>query len=123
MRVFALEYIRQMIHADELHFFFAKKSQFKIKTQIWPFIYNNRVTREEVEKILKEMGFNHSFTWSYDPARAISTKRVENKSTPYVHTHKPSIKKYSNQTEWVTYTLQEDEEQVISTPGIQTPTS
>ena len=68
------------------------------------------------------MGFNHSVTWSYDPVGIISKKRVENRSTPYVHTHKPTIEEYANQTEWVTNTLQEDEEHIISTSGIQTPT-
>lgn len=33
MRIFSLEYIRQMINMDEIHFVAAKKkSQFKIKT-------------------------------------------------------------------------------------------
>ena len=81
-----------MIYADELHFVSAnKKAQFKIKTQIGPFICNSRAAREEGEKILKEMGFSHSFTWYYDPAGIISRKRVENRSTPYVHTHIPLI--------------------------------
>lgn len=54
MRVFSLEYIRQMIHANELHFVSAKnKAQFKNKTQIGPFFCNNSVEREETENILK----------------------------------------------------------------------
>ena len=110
MRVFSLEYIRKMIHADELHFVSAKKkSQHKIKAQIGTFICKNRAAREEVDKILKGMAFSHSFTWSYDPVGIISKKRVENRSTPYVHTHKPIIEKYANQTESLTNTLQEDE--------------
>ena len=88
-----------MIDVDELHFIFTKKkAQFKIKTQVGPFICNIRAAGEEVDNILKGMGFIHSFTWSYDPAMVISKKRVENRSTPYVHTHKPEIEQYVNQT-------------------------
>jgi len=44
-------------------FFFSKKKfQFKIKTQISPFILNNRVVREEAEKLLKEIKFSLNFT-------------------------------------------------------------
>ena len=43
MRVFSLEYVRKMIHEDELHFVSAKKkAHFKIKTEIGPFICNIR---------------------------------------------------------------------------------
>ena len=105
MRVFSLEYISQIIHADELHLVSAKKSQFKIKAQIGPFISKDRSTEDKVNKMIKEMGFNHSLTRSYDPAGIISKKRVENRSTPYVHTHRPAIEQYSNQVEWVTNTL------------------
>ena len=52
----------------------------------------------------------------------ISKKRVENKSTPYTHTHRLEIEKYMNQEEWVVNTLEEAKEQVISTSRIQTPT-
>lgn len=49
VRIFALEYIRQMINVDEIHFVAAKKkSQFRIKSEIGPFIYNSRATGEEV---------------------------------------------------------------------------
>ena len=54
LRIFSLKYIRKMIDADEVHFFSAKKkSQFKIKSQIGPFICNNRAARGEADKILK----------------------------------------------------------------------
>lgn len=87
MRIFSLEYIRQMINAHEVHFVAAKKkSQFRIKSQVGPFICNSRVAGDEADKILKEMNFTHSFAWSYDPWDIISKKRVENKSTTYIHT-------------------------------------
>ena len=111
MRVFALEYIRKMIHANELHFVSAKKKvQFEIKAQIGPFICNSRAAGEVTEKIFKGMGFSHSFTWSYYPARIISKKRVEKKSTPYIHTHKYEIEQFMNEAEWIANKLQEAEE-------------
>ena len=92
MRIFALEYTRQMINLDEVHFFSAKKkSQFRIKSLIGPFICNSRAAGDEADKILKEMKLTHSFTWSYDPMGIISKKRVENNSTPYIHTHRYDI--------------------------------
>lgn len=98
MRIFALQYIRQMISADEIHFVAAnKKSQFKIKSQIGPFICNTRVAGEEADRRLREMNFTHSLTWSYDPWGIISKKRVEN-STAYIHTQRPEIEQYMNQT-------------------------
>jgi len=48
-----------------------------------------------------------SFTWSDDPWGIISKLRVENKTTPYIHTLRPEIKKYVNQSEWAENTLQE----------------
>ena len=67
------------------------------------------------------MKFTHKFTWSYDPLGNISKNRVENKSTPYIHTHRLEIEQFMNQIEWTTNTLQEAEEQVISSSSIQTP--
>jgi len=58
--------------------------------------------------------FTNNFTWSYDPWGIISKKRVENKSTPYIHILRPEIEKFINQIEWRTDTLQEAKEQVIS---------
>ena len=122
MRIFALEYIIQMLNADEVHFVCAKKkSQFKIKTQIGPFICNSRTTWEEANKLLKEMKFSLSFRWSYDLVGVISKLRVENKSKPYFHSHIPKIEKYMNQLEWTEGTLQEAEEQTMSTSTLQTP--
>jgi len=89
IRIFALEYVRQRLHVDEVHFVAAKKkSQFKMKGQVGPFICNTREVGKEAVKLLKEMNFALSFTWSYDPLGVISKLRVENKSpsiTPYHH--------------------------------------
>lgn len=56
------------------------------------------------------MKFTHNFTESYDPFGIIHKMRVENKSTPYVHTHMPKIEQLINETEWVDNTLQEAKE-------------
>ena len=96
---------------DEIHFIAAKKKyQFKIKTKIGPFICNNRAVGEEVDKLLKEMQFSLSLTWSYDPLGVISKLRVEKKYTAYFHTCRPEIEKYKNQLEWTKNTIQEAEE-------------
>ena len=68
------------------------------------------------------MQFNLSFTWSYDPLGIISRLRVETKSTPYFYTHRREIEKYKNQPEWVENTLQEADEQHVSSSIVQSPT-
>ena len=106
MRVFSLEYIRQMINMDELHFFSGKrKAQFKLKASIGSFICNTRSVGAEADAMLKKTGFQPSFTWSYDPHGIISTLRVELKRTSYTHTSKAKIEKYMNRDEWVEGTL------------------
>jgi len=61
-----------------------------------------------------------SFTWSYDPFGIISTLRIQLKSTPYNHTPRPELEKYTNQEEWSEGTLQEAYENIISTPHVNT---
>lgn len=56
-----------------------------------------------------------SFTWSYDPYGIISKLGVDNKSTSYIHNSRPDIERYANQLEWAKNTLQEVEEQIMST--------
>ena len=51
-------------------------------------------SRRETNLLLKQMNFPLSFTWSYDPFGVISKLRVEQKTTPYVHTQRPKIEKY-----------------------------
>ena len=65
------------------------------------------------------MEFGLSFTWSYDP---LGVKlKVENKFTPYHHTTRPEIEQYKNKLEWTENTLQEAEEQAVSTSNVKTP--
>jgi hypothetical protein len=90
VRIFSLEYIRQMINSDDIHFVsLKKKQQLRIKGQIGPFICNSRVDGEETNKLLKEMKFSTSFTWRYDPCGIITEMRAKNKSSLYAHTLKP----------------------------------
>jgi len=57
------------------------------------------------------MRFDTSFLWKYDPCEIISEMRVKNKNIPYVHSPKPKIEKFKNQTEWEENNLEETEEQ------------
>lgn len=123
MRIFSLEYIRHMLNSDDIYFVVAKKkSQFGIKTKVGPFVCNTRTTGEEADMILKEMKFSMIFTWSYDPYGIISKLRVEDKSTPYIHTSRPEIEQYANYLEWIENTLQEAQEKLFSTSSLQNPT-
>jgi len=64
MRIFSLEYFKQIINSNEVHFLSArKKTQFKMKNQLGPFICNNREAGPEADKILQQMQFNNSFMW------------------------------------------------------------
>ena len=54
VRIFALQYIHQMINSNDIHFVsLKKKQQMRIKGQIGPFICNNQDVGEEVDKLLK----------------------------------------------------------------------
>ena len=59
---------------------------------------------------MEEMKFHVSFIWHYDLCVIISEMRVKNKNVPYVHTPKPEIEKFTNQTEWEPNTLVEIEQ-------------
>lgn len=53
MRLFALEYFRQLINVDLFHFCSTKKkAQLRIKNQLGPFVINFRDTWKEAKKIL-----------------------------------------------------------------------
>ena len=106
MSILSLEYIRQMINMDDLHFFSGKiKSQFNIKSKTGSFICNTRFAGIEADTLLKNMNFHPRFTWSYDPFGIISNLRVELKTTPYNHTPRLEIEKFMNQEQWTENTL------------------
>jgi hypothetical protein len=123
VRIFSLEYIRQMINSDDIHFVsLKKKQQLRIKGQIGSFICNSRGTGEEADRLLKEMKFFVSFTWHYDPCGIISEMRIKNKNIPYVHISRPEVEKFANQTEWEPNTLVETEQQDLPVTVSQTTT-
>jgi hypothetical protein len=64
-----------------------------------------------VDKILKDIKFNISFPWHYDPCGIIAETWIKNKISPYAHVPKPEIEKFMNQTEWEMNTLEESEQQ------------
>lgn len=102
------------MNMDELHFISGKRrSQFKIKAQVGSFICNTRSVGLEADAILKHMGFQPSFIWSYDPFNIISDLRVGIKTIPYNHTPRPNIEEFRNQEQWEENTLQEEEEHVL----------
>jgi hypothetical protein len=112
VRIFALEYIRQIMNSDDIHFVsLNKKQQLRIKGQTGSFIYNSWDTGEEADRMLREMKFFLSFPWNYDPCRIISEMRVKNKNILYVHVSKPEIENFSNETVWVPDTLVKVEQQ------------
>ena len=97
IQIFALEYIRQMINSDDIHFVsLKKKQQLRIQGRIGLFICNSRAAGEEAEKILREMKFNTSFIWQYDLSGISAEMRSKNKSAQYAHILKPKIEKYVN---------------------------
>ena len=44
-----------------------KKTQFKLKNKIGPFICNHKDAEKEVTKKISEFRFEESFPWNYDP--------------------------------------------------------
>ena len=77
MRVFSLGYIRQILNFDSINFLAAnKKTKFKLKNQVGPFICNHRDAETEATKQLREYKFEESFSWNYDPQGILSKMRV-----------------------------------------------
>lgn len=110
MRLFALEYYRQMINSDLVHFTKAKnKSQLMIKHQLGPFICNTREEAKEAERILEDyLKLNKSFGWvPYDPHSYISDRRMKNILSPYLHHRILWIEQFANMDEWRKGTLVE----------------
>lgn len=102
MRLFSLEYYRQIINADEVNFVTAKKkAYFKINDQLGPFICNSIKVGKEADLILQSMKFQRSFLWRYDPLEFITNKRQKVKLGPFIHHPIPEIEAYANQTNWV----------------------
>lgn len=106
MRLFSLEYYRQIINLDEVHFVKAKKkAQLRIKYQLGPFVCSSREAGKEAEEILLRLKLKQSFMWRYDPYDFICNRRQKNKMAPYIHHRIPEIEKYANQLELVENTF------------------
>ena len=116
MRLFSLEYFRQMNNSDIVRFCNAKKKVLlRIKIQLGPFVCNSREARKEAERILEDyLKLKKSFYCApYDPYSFICDRRVKNKLSPYIHFRMPEIEQYANTDEWVEGTLvEQDSEQV-----------
>lgn len=96
---------------DEVHFFSRKKkSQFELKARVGTFICNTRFVGTEVDKSLKNMNLQPSFTWSYDPFGIILALRVQLRATPYNHTPRPELEKFMSREQWFELTLIEADE-------------
>ena len=111
MRLFALEYFRQIINVDLVHFCAAKKkAQLRIKNQLCPFVINSRDAWQEAKKILEDhLRLKKSFWWvPYDPNSFICDRRTRNRLTVYIHHRIPEIEQFANQDEWVKGTLIEE---------------
>jgi len=75
MKLFALEYYRQIINVDEVNFVTSnKKAYFKVKDQLGPFICNSREAGKEADLILQSMKFQRRFVWRYDTLEFITIK-------------------------------------------------
>ena len=119
MRIFALEYFRQIINLDEVNFLAArKKTQFKMKNQFGPFICNNREAGPKADKILQDMKFRNNFMWHYDPHGVINKLRIKVKLGPFIHHPRPDIERFANQSEWLESTLIDMDSTIVDVENI-----
>jgi len=111
MRLFALEYYRQLISSDLTHFHSTKKkAQLKYKYQLGPFLMNKKEGWQDVDQILgQKYRLKRSFWWvPYDPCGFINARRIKYRLSDYDHCRIPDIEQYENQDEWVQGRLVEE---------------
>jgi hypothetical protein len=85
-RIFALEFIRQRLNYDYIHFVSRKyKANFKLNKDIGHVIVNARSTMQVATNLVSAMGFPQGEPWKYDPHSVISSKRISHGKTPYQH--------------------------------------
>ena len=100
-RIFALEFIRQKMASDELHFIDKKAAKtFRIPTELGPFIVKSRQAYNIVEERLNKMKFPTVGAWTYDPKGIIlrlkdPTGKMKVAENPY-HEPQPLIEKLAN---------------------------
>ena len=72
-RIFALEFMRQRLYAEEEHFRAFKKSfDDKFPLKVGPFIFKNKSALLVIEKLLEVMYFQKEEKLNYDPHHIIS---------------------------------------------------
>jgi hypothetical protein len=97
-RIFALEFIREILNSDYIHFVSKNHNiNFKLKKEVGPFIVNNKENLRDAEKLLQEIGLQQGEMWIYDPHSIISKRRIEFGSIPYQHQLNPQLECLSNQ--------------------------
>ena len=85
-RIFALEFMRQRLCAEEDHFrAFKKSSNIKFPLKVGPFIFKNKSALLIVEKLLEIMDFQKEKRINYDPHHIISQRKQSNKNKPFDH--------------------------------------
>lgn len=92
MRIFYLEFIRQSLNIDQLHFIPTKKGHlFKLGIPTGPFIVNARKAFKEVKALLEEMKFGLWEIFHYDTHGVISQRREKIKASVYLHQFKLEV--------------------------------
>lgn len=98
MRLFALEFIRQGLNVDQVHFVPMKKGYlFKLPREVGPLIMNTRQAAQEVERLLNDMCLLQVVEWAYDPHQVISKRRMENGYSTFVHESRLETEKMENE--------------------------
>jgi len=111
MRLFALEYYRQLINSDLTHFHSTKKkANLKFRDNLGPFTMNKKDGWQEADQILgQQLRLKKSFWWvPYDPEGFISARRVKFRLHPYKHAPLSLVQPFANQDEWVPGTIVEE---------------
>jgi len=94
------------MNSDDVNFVLAKKrTQFKVKNQLSPFICNSREEGQEANLIMQQMKFQNNFMWRYDPQGFMTKLRQKVKLGPYIHHSILEIERYANQSDWLENTL------------------
>ena len=101
MSVFYLEFIRQSLNVDDIHFIpRRKRTNFKPKREVGPFIVVNRLALQFVEAMLQGLGLELGESWQYDPLGVINAKRLQFEITGYEYQSRPDPKQNMNLNRW-----------------------
>jgi hypothetical protein len=81
---FALEYFRQILAADFLHFILKnQKAYFALPTQAFSFIIKSRSFVDVINKLISSLGLEKGDILKYDPHHIISKKCIALNYAPY----------------------------------------